>query len=45
MGVEAPDEMALMPPIILDRIIGHDTVPGTYDVVAQYTRTGPADGG
>ena len=36
MGVEAPDEIALMPPIILDRIIGHNTVPGTYDVVAKY---------
>ena len=37
MGLEAPDEFALMPPIVLDRIIGHDTVPGTYDVVAKYT--------
>ena len=35
MGVDAPDEMALMPPVILDRIIGHDTVPGTYDVVVK----------
>jgi len=26
-----------MPPVILDRILPHDTVPDTDDVVAKYT--------